>query len=409
MKHFKEHYIDYLLMFFLLGISGFPYFGSQNYLILFVIGLTILFITRENQNIDEAFLYMIGIILFLVLCQAVIFHFFKGITILGLVLRISSAYLVVKLLKEQFINYYLRVMVFLSIVSLIFFIPMFLIPGLMDKIINATPSFLSYQYELWGYQIDRKTLIIYNLLKETDLLRNNGPFWEPGAFGGFLTVAFMFNSIKEKEVFTKINFLLLFTIITTQSTTAYLAAFLFIFLFILVENYSNGAKLAVLLFAGLGYFAFQTIPFLGNKIMNENAGVKDAIEDVGGDTRMASAVLDWQDISGYPFTGRGIWSETRVDKKFEFVIRNNGFTNFFAQWGIPFVLFFFYLYYKSFYYYSAFYSASKLLPIILILIICVLAFSENYFNTPFFWSLTFLFIPIGTFMEEEDVSVVERQ
>lgn len=163
--------------------------------------------------------------------------------------------------------------------------------------------------------------------------------------------------------------------------------------------------MAIILFGIAGFVAFQTIPFLGDKIKSENAGVKDAIEDVGGDTRMASAVLDWDDISRYPFTGRGIWDETRVDKKFEFVIRNNGFTNFFAQWGVFFVLFFFYWYYKSFYEYCNIYEAGRLMPIVVILIICILAFGENYFNAPFFWSLAFLFVPLRAWQEEQDQEI----
>lgn len=410
MKLIKRSYVDYLAMFLLLAVSGIPILQTQTYQVLFAIILAVLFLVRKGQKMDEEILYMIGIILFLVLCQAVTFSFFKTITIVGMVLRMLSAYFVVKLAGKYFLDYYIRIMVFFAITSLIFFIPIFVIPGFMDKLLAAAPSFFSYQYELWGFEVDRKTLLIYNLLQETPpLLRNPGPFWEPGAFGGFLAVALIFNSIKQGELFTRINCLFIFTIITTQSTTTYIALFIYIFLYILVQNYSSGAKLAVILFGVAGFVAFQTIPFLGDKIKTENEGVKDAIEENGGDTRLASAVLDWDDISRYPFAGRGLWDETRVDKKFQFVIRNNGFTNFFAQWGIPFVLFFFYWYYRSFYQYCRIYGSGRLMPIVMILIICILSFGENYFNIPFFWAFALLFIPFRDINPEDDTNDVALQ
>jgi hypothetical protein len=144
-------------------------------------------------------------ILACVFFQAVIFSFFKGITILGLVLRILTAYFAVKLLGEYFISYFLRVMVFFTIVSLIVFIPIFIKPDFLNTLIDLTPSFLSYQYELWGFQVDRKTMVIYNLLQEENRVRNNGPFWEPGAFGGYLVIAYIFNTIKESGLLGKVN------------------------------------------------------------------------------------------------------------------------------------------------------------------------------------------------------------
>ena len=337
----KGNFKDYLIMFFLLGVSGIPYFSSnQPFIILFAFGLIGLFLMSSFQKIDEELIYVLVAILACVFFQAVIFSFFKGITILGLVLRILTAYLAVKLLGEYFISYFLRVMVFFTIVSLIVFIPIFIKPDFLNTLIDLTPSFLSYQYELWGFQVDRKTMVIYNLLQEENRVRNNGPFWEPGAFGGYLVIAYIFNTIKESRLLGKVNVLFIIAILSTQSTTAYLALFAFIVFYIFFEDYSYGVKSLIIVFGVAGYVAFQTIPFLGDKIREENKGAKDAIEEVGGDTRMASAILDWEDIQGYPFSGRGLWDETRVDKRFEYVIRNNGFTNFIATWGVLFFLFY---------------------------------------------------------------------
>ena len=408
MKFEKGNFRDYMIMFLVLGVSGMPYFSSnQAFTILFALGLIGLFLFSDFQAIDNEFLYVLGALLICVIFQSVIFSFFKAITILGLFLRVTTAYLAVKLLGRYFIDYFIRVMVFLTIISLIVFIPIFIKPDLLQKLVDATPSFLSYQYELWGMEIDRKTLVLYNFVLEADRLRNNGPFWEPGAFGGYLILAFMFNSIRERKLLSKINWLFILAVISTQSTTAYLALFLFIVCFIFFQDYSIATKSLIIVFGIAGYIAFQTIPFLGDKISDENKRAKDDIEAVGGDTRMASAILDWEDIQGYPFSGRGIWNETRVDKKYEFAIRNNGFTNFVAQWGVFFFFFYFYWYYKGFYQFCRVNQSSVYLAIVLIIVIWLLSFSENYFDSQLFWAFAFMHIPLRNYFNEQDMDVID--
>lgn len=386
---------DYFIMFFLLAVSAIPYFSSNTpFTICFAVILTVLFLTDKNQVIDKGFFYILFVALLCVFFQSLIFSYFKLITILGFILKILTAYFAIKLLNENFINYFLRVMIFFSVVSLIIFIPILIHPGLLDTLINATPSFLSYQYELWGFQVNHKTLIFYNLSKEVDRLRNCGPFWEPGAFGGFLTIGLVFNTIRENKLLVKINSLFIITIITTQSTTAYLALFIFIMCYLLFQNYSKIAKLLVVFVAIGGIVAYQTIPFLGEKIKVEKDDTENSIEDKGGDARIASAILDWNDIKGYPFSGRGLWPETRVDKKFEFVMRNNGLTNFLAEWGFLFFFLYFFYYYQGFYIYCKLNHANRYMPLVLLAIFFLISFSEDYFDLQFFWALTFLHIPL---------------
>jgi hypothetical protein len=392
---FRSDFRPYLIMFFLLGVSGIPYFSSnQSFTILYSVALAILFLFSKKQKFDNELFYIFLGALGCILFQALIFSYFKLITILGLILKILTAYFAIKLLNENFIKYFLHVMIFFSIVSLIIFIPIFIDPPLLDAIINITPSFLSYKYQLWGFLVDNKTLIIYNLSKEVGRLRNCGPFWEPGAYGGFLILALTFNTIRQNSLINKINCLFLLVIISTQSTTAYLALFVFVAGYLLFQNHSKSAKFLVILVSIGGIIAFQTIPFLGEKIKVENEDTQDAIETKGGDARIASAVLDWNDVKGYPFTGRGLWPETRVDKKFEYVIRNNGLTNFLAEWGFLFFVFYFFYYYKGLNFYCKLNNANIFMPFLLLGIVLLISFSEDYFDLQFFWALVFLQIPL---------------
>lgn len=397
----KAEFKNWLIMFFLLAVTGIPFFSSnQPFTILFAVALGMLFLLTKNQKFDNELLYILLAVFACVLFQAVIFSYFKLVTILGLILKILTGYFTIKLLNKNFIDYYLKVMAFFAVVSLIIFIPIYIHPPLLDTLINATPSFLSYQYELWGFQVYNKTLIIYNLSKEVDRLRNCGPFWEPGAYGGFLILALIFNTIKETKLINKKNGLFLLAIISSQSTTAYLALFVFVMFYLLFQNYSKSAKVLVIFIGIGGVIAFQTIPFLGEKIKVENEDTQDAIETKGGDARIASAILDWNDIKGYPFTGRGIWPETRVDPEFEYVMRNNGFTNFLAEWGFLFTTLYFVLYFKGLSLYCKIYKSNNLMPFVLLGIIMLISFSEDYFDSQFFWALVFLLIPLKNYYHD---------
>jgi hypothetical protein len=392
-----DQFRNYLIMFFLLAVSAMPYFNvTQAYIIIGAGVLTVMFFTNKSIKIDKDISHVILALLFVVLLQSLVFSFFKLITIAGLVLRIWVAYLSVKLLKKNFLYYYIGIMRFFCLTSLVIFIPIILYPGLLDKLLSAIPDILRYKYQLWGFEIDRKTIIIYNFnmtIEGTKLIRNCGPFWEPGAFGGFLILAFMFNTVRAGTLLNKLNWLFMITIISTLSTTTYIGLFAFIIIYYLFEKRSIWYRALLIAIGFVGIVGFQTLDFLGAKIDAEQAGVQDAIATKGGNTRLASAYLDWQDIKGYPITGRGIWDETRVDSKFKYVIRNNGLTNFLASWGIIFFTFYFVLYYKNFKIYCRLFNTNRFMPVALIFVIWLMAFSENYFGTPFFWTFVFMSIP----------------
>ena len=65
-------------------------------------------------------------------------------------------------------------------------------------------------------------------------------------------------------------------------------------------------------------------------------------------------------------------------------------------------LFYFYWYYKGFREFCRIYGGNAFIPIVLILIIWLLSFSENYFDSPFFWSLVFLSIPLKEVEADEE-------
>ena len=67
----KEHR-NYLIMFLLLGVSGFPFFTARDIYIIAFSGLLFLFFLFEKRlRLDKEFVILLGAALLLVFCQAI--------------------------------------------------------------------------------------------------------------------------------------------------------------------------------------------------------------------------------------------------------------------------------------------------------------------------------------------------
>lgn len=85
---------------------------------------------------------------------------------------------------------------------------------------NGKTSYIALPWYTYGWQTTMDNGYVYNYFFE----RNAGPFWEPGAFQGFLVIAIFF-LLNYKEAFKHksiIMIVLLITLLTTQSTIGYI-------------------------------------------------------------------------------------------------------------------------------------------------------------------------------------------
>ena len=112
---------------------------------------------------------------------------------------------------DEFAIKYVRIMEIISVVSLICFYIQINDVSLVSRIANTSmlKGYSISWFHTWGWSY------IFN--------RNAGPFWEPGAFQGYLFIALLF--LLRRKDFNKHYVelaLIVFTIITTMSTTGYL-------------------------------------------------------------------------------------------------------------------------------------------------------------------------------------------
>lgn len=381
--------IDHLLLLMTIAVSGFPFFSSAVLFIPLFIVLFTVFLLRKRK-FDTVFVLAIIFLVFITAMQTVVFNFFSILTSAGVFLRLINGYLIIKILRDNFANYYVNILFGLSLISLIFYIPIILLPG-FDLFLIKIASFMDV---LNIADSDADSLIIYTLHHLT-LSRNTGPFWEAGAFGGYLVIAYIFNRFsKSKKKKTK-EFLLLVTILTTFSSTAYFVIFFFIFAFYFryIKNFFIKISFISLLTV-MGYFVTFELPFLGNKVSTQ---VKDASQvnnpylDSTNSQRFLSILRDYEDFKGHEFFGRGSNPITRYSYDPDNQIRTVGLTDILVRMGLPYFLFMIFLLHRSMKYFTSFYNFNGAIYYNSFLISIILTLmSQVYFNHPVFWSLLFL-------------------
>lgn len=387
----KRKFTDYLLLYLLVAISGIPFFYGDM-LMMGVFGLLFLTFLIRKEGVHPFYFFIFFSFLILVLLHALRFNNLPYTTVIGLLVRISLGYFTVVILKDKFTNYYVNIICVLSVLSFIFFIPLFLSSG-FESVFNSIA--IKAPFDRHG----RGSLILYHLNfdRPGGLYRNCGPFWEPAAFGGFLLIAFMFNLARTNSLKDKRSIILLITLFSTFSTTVFVVLGLMLF-FYFIFNQGLLVKLTLVPIFAIGfYIAFYNVDFLYDKIMEEvkKGDKQEAMKEneTAGHTRLSSGIADYRDFIKYPVIGRGMYDLTFYNPH-DYKTRHNGLTDFIAQFGIIGSLIYFISIYTTFKKLVLYSHLKHLMRFVFFGVIILIGISEGYFNKPFFWALVFLHLVI---------------
>src|SRR5512145_3182272 len=185
-------FTDYMMVYMLIAMTGVEFFFRSS--LSFIFGglvMSLAVFIRRRKKLDKAIFYYLIVLLCINLLQTLKFNFFPMGTYLGVIVRILFAYFVIRIVEEKFIDYYIDILYYLSLIAFFFYFTSY-IPGvenfyktvlakmLANPLIDPTdhykpcPSFIFYT-------------VHSKLVGAKFLIRNAGPFWEPGAYAGFLT------------------------------------------------------------------------------------------------------------------------------------------------------------------------------------------------------------------------------
>ncbi len=395
----KTIFFDLINVFFLLSLSGINFLNDNENFLIFVFSINVVFFIIQKQKIDNGFLTFVLFFIFLTIAQVIWFSDGNFESVIGFFLRLFIAYLVIKN-SSNFIRTFLNLLVFLSLAAIFFYIFFFIFPSVED--------FLFAHTHFWDYPGTReykKSLIIYNIFKEPlfgidslglfGLPRNSGPFWEPGAFAGYLAIGIAFEMLLFRKYSWRVLFLLI-ALLTTFSTTGYLAVGLFFLLYLLFLETNKKRKL-LMIPAQLAVFGFLlfNLDFLAEKIISQAQGFNEGqiyASQTGNDSRIGSAALDFADFKRSPLFGTGQSNETRYGKNEELFMRTNGVSDILVRLGIVGFVFICWNLLLSL---KNFFTITEVLKpntttYIMIFTLFFVSLSETYFILPFFWSLFLL-------------------
>ncbi len=394
----SRNIIDYLLVFLLISLSGNKAFGAIILVMAFLLSF-IVFIYR-NKRIDYIFLFFGLILTIILLLQAIKFDFFPWITIAGQYLIIFVAYFVVKAVGPTFVDKFIDIMIGFSVISLIFFLLENTIPGFANYL--KSYAFTVHEQELYGGVIQGKYYLgiyTFSVMPYEDLffIRNVGPFWEGGAFAGYLMIALIFNVVRTGKLFNNYGKILVITIITTLSTTGAIALIsLIVFYLLAKQNYEILKWPLVFLVALIGMVLFTSLDILGAKVENRiKMAQQPGLIYTTTSSRFVDAVRDFHALQGHEIIGRGINPETRlskIDKQSGYTIRTNGLTDHLVRFGTIFFIITFVLLYINFYSMNNYYhQLNNIFALFAVLIVILLLQSEVFFDYPVFWAMLFLY------------------
>lgn len=384
---YKVNFFDVLYMLLLLAPSGVAYFRHavqyQVVLILIAILCSILLVVKDSFIIYKRYVIIVSAFFFLIVLNSVLFESIRYEIYIGFLIRVYIAYIIVYLLRDRFIEAYVEVMCIMSLVSLI---AIFLLYSgvLQENILSAIGFVLQLNKGIESYD--------YSVVP---ILRNSGPFWEPGAFGGYLLIGLAFNMLLLNDDFKSYkSIILIIGAISTQSTTTYIGlAYVLMASYLIKNKYNIGAYLFSVFLIFIVNVLFENMPIIGKKIYYQYQQFYDYIygySNVWNSQRLISTYSDFMVFLKYPLFGVGLSDHTRwnIHDYVEGAISTNGWMNFLVRWGIVGFVIYFVAMYKSFKKMTYDKFASKNTPLILLFFVLLIGTSQDYFYLPFFWSMT---------------------
>lgn len=248
-------------------------------------------------------------------------------------------------------------------------------------------------------------VLFYNFRNLTEniyfIFRNNGLYWEPGAFAGIILFSYLFlilyiDLFKDKEL-KKIRIWFFLGVLSTFSTTGLIIFPFILTLDLLQRNKSDNKNLIFIVtiiipfIIVLSYILYYAIPVLHDKIDQQLDAV--LMQKTGSySTRFGSLLFLSSIIALSPFLGEGIFTSS---VKWENMIylwgynseaaMGNGMFLFIAQAGIPLFIIISFLWY-----FGLRKKLNSFFAIAFLAIIFLLLQGEDWMNYPIIYSFFFL-------------------
>jgi len=316
---------------------------------------------------------------------------------------VLPSFLFCVILKERAIQYLAKVIFHLAALS----IPLYCLQLISGDTVYSFGKMLNLPYPHFNGYVN---MIFFTYVK-VHAIRNSGFAWEPGAFGFFLIIGLILNFFTNNFTFDKKAIWMSIALITTLSTTSYIAFMFVIFLFFR----ARGVKFAKLLFfivPILLLFA-TSLPFLVDKItLTYNRDMQDLknIQTLNQTYIQMGQIMPLNRFGSMLFILDAvginlIWGVSNIYRQTIPLLKNiglsNGIFDFFGQFGmigLGFLLFKCYTLFKKL-------GSGVEVSIYCLLIILILGFGECIFVT----SLMLCFLFLADYSDSSSLAALYHQ
>ncbi|MCB0395334.1 MAG: hypothetical protein KDD36_01695 [Flavobacteriales bacterium] len=396
---------NYGMVLGLVAVSGFPFFfGSVlNSVALFMFAMFVFL--KRGERFNTKVLSIVGLFFLVEMLQNVFIYRIAMTTMIGTYIRFFMGILIVMMCERNFTRYYVNLIYALTVFGFFFYVPSVLSNNIRDFFTNTVCSFFpaigSGSDSSDGFYVAQPTIMFYTFHEVLKDFRNSGPFWEPGAYGVFLNLALIFNIINTKTLITKKNIVFGVAIISTLSTTGFVAFFIVVASYYLVVGSLSRKTFMLSMLVPVSIYMFVTLDFLGDKV-EKNMELKD-----DSTSRFGSFYADVKDWSTSPVIGWGKGEMRFGGKEFTFFTeeqhRNNGLSDLLATYGIFVFVVVLLNYYRTFKVLCLANDFNKTFALLAFAVVLLLGFSQSIFQYPFFLSLMFIHYMYAKWIPREEL------
>ncbi len=204
-----------------------------------------------------------------------------------------------------------------------------------------------------------KTIIVYCYRSSADIVRNCGFFWEPGAMGGYIVFSFLlfFDNLWDLFKYYKKECVVLFlTLLSTQSSAAYIDFGLLIIVYMLFSMKSKAKVFLLPIVVLSALYVYNSAEFLSEKISRQNEIASKMTIGEFSSTRAGTIIFDLHYIQKHPLIGNGLHERTRLAdhdyirkmlKSGDMAAMGNGLSDQLAKWGFTYFFVFCLVFFKS--------------------------------------------------------------
>lgn len=345
---YKVSRLHYLLIFVFLATSCFPSFINFSKLIPLL--LPVLWYKIERSKIKISNKFWLGLA---VVCIFAMLHFILGnfstIGFLNFVLTMAVYLLSAIYMGKSIGVAFIRIMRFICYISLIIWILIIFIP-LVKPFLMFVGTFLPQMLsEEWMENTSNAGVSLYIYFLPTNpyasvsgILRNCGPFFEPGLFASYISIALIISMIYNQNLFHRANVVLFLSLISTCSSAGYITMFLII-LYSVYSSKKMSIKISIIFAMLVLWQPVMELDFMSNKIQNNYTSSSESSSSRFGALIYHSEKIILSPLIGYvggalPLTQFDRFlGNTNSDRQ----LSPNGLSFPFVYWGIPLAILFF--------------------------------------------------------------------